>query len=70
MSKDQTTRLDELPTAAQRQVGRAWLQLYGHMVADDPAFAAAAIWRCMWLAKHEPDAPDIQHLFKEAVIHG
>ena len=59
----------ELPTVAQRQVGRAWLQLYGHMIADDPAFAAAAIWRCMSKARYEPDSPEIQHLFKEAVTN-
>lgn len=59
----------ELPTVAQRQVGRAWLQLYGHMVADDPAFVAAALWRCMWRARYEPEAMEIQHLFREAVTN-
>jgi hypothetical protein len=60
------TPTTELSTIAQRQVGRAWIQLYGHMIADDPAFAAAAIWRCMWMARYEPDSHEIQHLFKEA----
>jgi hypothetical protein len=60
----------ELPNVAQRQVGRAWLQLYGNIVADDPGFCAAAIWRCMWLARHQPNSHELQHLFREAATNG
>lgn len=68
MSHD-PTQTTELPTVAQRQVGRAWIQLYGHMIQDDPAFAAAAIWRVMWVARYQPDSSEIQHLFREAVTN-
>lgn len=62
----QTDTTADLPTVPQRQIGEAWLRLYGHMVADDPAFCAAAVYRCMMLARSNPNAPELAHLWKEA----
>jgi hypothetical protein len=51
----------ELPNAYQREVGEVWLRQYlAHHPLPDLAFAAAAVWRMMWLARHEPDAADLR----------
>lgn len=51
-----------LPTAEQRRIGEVWLKRYGHLLADDPAFVAAAVYRVMMMARLEPNAPELQGL--------
>ena len=51
--------LDDLPSAIMRDVGEKWLREYGHLIKDDPAFVAAAVYRMMRLAKSDPDAAEI-----------
>lgn len=51
----------ELPNAYQRAVGEVWLRQYlAHHPMPDFAFAAAGVWRMMWIARHDPDAPDLR----------
>jgi hypothetical protein len=51
----------ELPNAYQREVGEVWLRMYlAHNPMPDLAFAAAGVWRMMWIARHDPDAPDLR----------
>ena len=59
-------KTDELPTVAQRRVGAEYLRRYAHMVADDPAFMAACVYRMMMLAKLRPDAPELADYWKAA----
>lgn len=61
MACKETTDL-RLPDKSQRIVGTNWLKKYGHLVTDDPGFAAAAVYRLMIMAKVEPDAPELQGL--------
>lgn len=57
----------ELPNPAQREVGTRWLMLYGDH--PDKAFVAAAVWRMMWLARHEPNAPELSGYRAECATH-
>jgi hypothetical protein len=56
---------EELPTLRQRQAGAAWLRLYGDDSMHDPFFVASCVYRVMQLAKAEPDAMELRHLWAE-----
>lgn len=55
----------ELPSLPMRQIGAAWLRLYGHMVEGDPFFVASCVYRIMRLARVHPHAPELSHLWIE-----
>lgn len=58
---------DAIPTTTQRKAGETWLRIYGHMVKDDPAFVAAAVYRTMRLALTDPQNPELLPIWSRVI---